>query len=79
MDVIIFPNDEGGVSLIIPTGEIAIEQVALKDVPADKPFRFVKRSDLPDFYFFDAWEADFSQPDGYGIGHDAWVAQQENN
>ena len=23
------------------------------------------------------WEANFSNPDGYGIGHEAWVLQQE--
>lgn len=73
---IIYPNDEGGVALIMPTGEIAIEEVARKDVPAGKPYRFVTRDQFADFEFFNAWEADFSNPDGYGIGHDAWVTEQ---
>jgi len=78
MKYIIYPNQErGGVSLIIPTGELAIEQVALKDVPAGVPFLYVMLDQLPDQDFFNAWEADFSTPDGYGIGHDAWAAQQE--
>jgi hypothetical protein len=75
---IIFPNDNGGVSLIIPTGEIAIEEVARKDVPIGKPYLFVEDTvELPDGDFFNAWEADFSNPDGYGIGSDAWFAEQE--
>jgi hypothetical protein len=74
---IIFPNDKGGVSFIIPTGEIAIEEVARKDVPAGKPYLFVEDTvELPDNDFFDAWIADFSNPDGYGIGADAWFAEQ---
>jgi hypothetical protein len=76
---IIYPNDEGGVALIMPTGELAIEEVARKDVPARKPYRFITRDQFDDFEFFNAWEADFSSPDGHGIGHDAWAAQQEQS
>jgi hypothetical protein len=74
---IIFPNDNGGVSLIIPAGAIPIEEVARKDVPAGIPYLFVMRDQLPDDAFFDAWEADFSNPDGHGIGAEAWFAEQE--
>lgn len=74
---IIYPNDEGGIALIIPTGELAIEEVARKDVPAGLPYLFVDEAvQLPDNDFFDAWQADFSNPDGHGIGHDAWFAEQ---
>ena len=76
---IIFPNDDGGISLVAPTGEIAIEEVARKDVPAGKPYLFVEDTvDLPDGVFFNAWEADFTTPDGYGVGHEAWFAEQES-
>lgn len=64
---IIFPNGSGGICVIHPTGEIPIEQVAFKDVPNGVPFLFVEDEDIPtDRTYRDAWEADFSNPDGYG-------------
>jgi hypothetical protein len=52
---IIFTNDNGGVSVCIPTGEISIEAVQAKDTP--KGSLIVETSDLPrDNDFFDAWE-----------------------
>jgi hypothetical protein len=58
--VIIFTNDNGGVSTCIPTGEINIEAVLEKDVPEGKGARIVDISDLPNQYndFYDAWEMD---------------------
>ena len=49
MQVILFPNDNGGVAVIIPAPEFAnqIEAVAQKDVPAGKPWRIVDDSTLP--------------------------------
>lgn len=58
--VIIFENDNGGVSTCVPTGEIPIEAVMEKDVPKGRGARIVQHSSLPwqnnDFY--DAWEMD---------------------
>jgi len=53
---IIFSNDNGGVSVCIPTGEISIEAVQAKDTP--KGSIIVNQSDLPNQHndFFDAWE-----------------------
>jgi len=53
---IIFTNDNGGVSVCIPTGEISIEAVQAKDTP--KGSIIVNQSDLPNQHndFFDAWE-----------------------
>ena len=69
---------QDGVAIIIPTGEIAIEEVARKDVPAGVPYKIVDVADIPtDRTFRNAWEADFSNPDGVGIGADAWFAEQE--
>jgi hypothetical protein len=76
MQYIVYPNQNGGLNLVISTGEIAIEEVARKDVPAGLPYLFVTADQLPDNSFFDAWEANFSNPDGYGIGHEAWFAEQ---
>lgn len=58
---IIYPNDNGGVSILIPTEEYlaehAIEELAAKDVPAGKPYKIVDVSDIPtDRTFRDAWE-----------------------
>ena len=56
---IIFTNDNGGVSTCIPTGEISIDAVLTKDVPAGRGARIVNLSDLPrDNDFYDAWEMD---------------------
>lgn len=75
---ILFPNESGGVAVIIPTGELPVEEVAQKDVPAGTPYLIVPTDDVPsDRTFRDAWEADFSNPDGYGIGADAYFAANE--
>ena len=58
---IIYPNDDGGVSILIPTEEYlaehTIEELAAKDVPQGKPYKIVDVSDIPtDRTFRDAWE-----------------------
>jgi hypothetical protein len=54
--VIIFTNDNGGVSVCVPTGEIDIQAVKAKDTPSTSII--VQDSELPqaDNDFFDAWE-----------------------
>jgi hypothetical protein len=53
--VIIFTNDNGGVSICIPTGEISIEAVLAKDCPEGAII--VDNNELPaDNEYFDAWE-----------------------
>ena len=54
--VIIFTNDNGGVSVCIPTGELPIEAVKAKDTPSHSII--VQDSELPqaDNDFFNAWE-----------------------
>jgi hypothetical protein len=58
---IIYPNDDGGVSILIPAPEYleshTIEELAAKDVPAGKPYKIVDVSDIPtDRTFRNAWE-----------------------
>jgi hypothetical protein len=56
---IIYPNDDGGVSIIVPAIEcgLTIEEIAAKDVPAGKPFKIVDVADIPsDRTFRNAWE-----------------------
>lgn len=53
---IIYPNDEGGVSIIVPAPGVSQEDV-LKAVPAGKPYKIVDVADVPsDRTFRDAWE-----------------------
>lgn len=56
--VIVFTNDNGGVSVCIPTGELTVEQVQGKDIPAGIESFIVNADSLPeeDGDFFDAWE-----------------------
>jgi hypothetical protein len=75
---IIYPQDTGTVAIVIPTGELPVEHVAQKDVPAGTPYLLIDAADIPeDRTFRGAWEADFSNPDGYGIGADAYFATLE--
>lgn len=55
-NVIIFTNENGGVSVCVPTGEIDIQAVKAKDTPSTSII--VQDSELPsaDNDFFDAWE-----------------------
>ncbi len=56
---IIYPNDEGGVAIVIPAPDcgLTIEQIAAKDVPAGKPYKIVDVSEVPsDRTFRAAWE-----------------------
>jgi hypothetical protein len=73
---IIYPT-ASGVAVVTPTGELPIEEVARKDVPAGVPYRIIEDNLVPtDRTFRDAWEADFVTPDGVGIGAAAWFAEQ---
>jgi hypothetical protein len=54
---VIYPIDDGGVAIIIPTGELSIEEVVAKDVPEGKPYKIVDVADIPtDRTFRNAWE-----------------------
>ena len=53
---IIYQNESGGVSVIVPTGSV---ELALKDVPEGVPYEIVSTDDIPsDRYFRNAWIAD---------------------
>ena len=69
---IIYQTDDGGVAVIIPTAEAlqihTIQEIAVKDVPAGKPFKIVDEADIPsDRSQRDAWSVDPSAlTDGIG-------------
>ena len=55
---IIYPNDDGGVSIIVPAPDcgLTIEEIADKDVPVGKPFEIIDVSEIPsDRTFRGAW------------------------
>lgn len=59
MKRIIYPNNEGGVSVIVPSPKWngTLEELAVKDVPAGKPFKIIDASEIPsDRTFRNAWE-----------------------
>lgn len=57
-NVIIFTNENGGVSVCVPTGELPIETVQGKDIPGGVQSYIVDAASLPeeDNDFFNAWE-----------------------
>ena len=74
---IIYPNGDGGIAIIIPAScDLTVEQIAQKDTPAGVPYLIVNLADIADAISDrstrDAWESDFSNPDGHGIGAEAW-------
>ena len=72
MNRIIYKTDEGGVAVIIPTPEAleqhGIQAIAIKDVPAGKPFKIVDALVIPsDRSQRDAWTVDEAElTDGIG-------------
>ena len=73
---IIYQNQEGGISVIHPTGELPIEEVAAKDVPAGVAYEIVEDDAIPsDRFFRNAWVANGAAVDvdldkAKDIGHD---------
>ncbi len=54
---IVYQNDEGGVSIIVPADcGLTIEEIAAKDVPTGKEYHIVDVSEIPtDRTFRNAW------------------------
>ena len=58
MKRILFPNDNGGVAILVPTESV---ELAMKDIPSGKPYLIVDAADIPaDREFRNAWTADFT-------------------
>ena len=66
----IYQDPEGNLCVVNPTGELSFEEVCRKDIPAGLPYLVVEDNVIPsDRSFRNAWEADFSNPDGYGADY----------
>ena len=76
--VIIYNQDDGSLAVIHPSPEAlakyGIREIALKDVPAGKPFKIIPVSDLPqDREFRAAWEVpNSSLIDGVGAEYNSF-------
>jgi hypothetical protein len=83
MKRIIYQSESGGVSVIIPTGELPIEKVAAKDVPKGVAYEIVEDDAIPsDRFFRNAWVANGAAVDvdldkAKDIGHDIRRTQRE--
>jgi hypothetical protein len=69
--VVIYLQDDGVPAVLLPTPDClrshSIMEIAVKDVPAGKPFKIVDRSDLPLNISQEAWEIDEAElTDGVG-------------
>jgi len=76
--VILYPVDSGIAMTRQVDPTISLLELARGTTPAGVPFILVNEEDLPDFEYFNAWTADFSEPNGYGIGLEAWQQEKEN-
>jgi len=68
MNRIIYKNPEGGIAVIVPTGELSVTETAKKDVPTALPYKIVDVSEIPKSREFrDAWDIDEAElTDGVG-------------
>jgi hypothetical protein len=81
---IIYPTDDGGVAVIVPSPnclqEHTIEEIAAKDVPAGKPYKIVDVADIPtDRTFRNAWTVDEEDlTDGVGSEHNVFITDPQH-
>jgi len=68
---IIYKTESGGVAVLVPTGELSLEETAAKDVPRGRPYKIVDAADIPsDRTFRNAWEIDEAElTDGVGADY----------
>lgn len=75
-NVIIYRTDNNKVGVCYPnlsfmeeTG-VTIQELAKKDIPFGSPYFIVDETVVPDdLAFSDAWEVDFTNPDGTGLDY----------
>lgn len=65
---VIYQKADNGIALMVFSSKYSdILDAAKRFVPKGRPFLLIKDEDIPqDDEFFEAWEADFSKPDGIG-------------
>ena len=54
---IVYPTPEGGVAVVIPSGEVSIDTLIGTVVPPNTPYKIIDTVDVPtDRTFRNAWE-----------------------
>ena len=79
--LIAYKNSDGNIAIVYPVLEcgLTLEQIAQKDTPSGAPYLIADESDIPsDHTNFNAWVADFSSPDGHGLGAELFFSIQAN-
>jgi len=80
---IIYTNENGGVSVIYPTPEAldahTIAEIAIKDVPAGKPYKIIDASEIPtDRTFRNAWTVNEANlTDGVGAESNEFPVKEQ--
>lgn len=77
--LIIYKQQNDSVGVIYPALAcgLPIYEIARKDVPKDMPFFIVDADVVPtDHTFFDAFEVDFTNPHGFGVGSQTWFIEK---
>lgn len=85
MKVIIYKQDNGRMAVVRPTeqalAEFGLDAIALKDVPAGKPFKIIDAAEVPvDRAVRDAWVVDDAElTDGVGADWKSFPAPESAN
>jgi hypothetical protein len=73
----LFPQANGEIAIIFLQGGDSYHEVCKRVTPYGTPYLIVEDSALPaDWSTSAAWEADFSNPDGIGMGPQRWFIAQ---
>ena len=77
MQAIIFPSLTT-ISVMRPLDcGLTVAEIARKDVPFGVSYRIIDAALIPEYRTYrDAWTADFSNPDGTGLGPHRWWIEQ---
>jgi hypothetical protein len=76
--VILYPEGNEVRVLHPKIGRLSLTDIARKDVPSGVPYLIVDSESLPpEVNYRSALSADFSSPDGTGVGPEQWWAEQQ--
>jgi len=84
---IFFVNEQGGIGICCPSGDLNVEVVAVRDLPNGTLYWIIDfeteqklEEAFPNSDFFDAHELDqevLGPPHGISLGYDEWAKLQE--
>jgi hypothetical protein len=71
--VLLYPEGDG-IGVVFPCLDMTPQDCADSAIPEGVVYLVMLQADLPDPMFRDAWEADFTTPDGTSRGRDYYDA-----